>query len=109
MSAKNWIGRTTVPNRLNTTTGVMLLTLLVSLGSWLDAAAQICPGTTVSSDLTRPMGLALSNQRNLIVSETGTAALHSGRISILDPDGLVSPGTPEPRIEPLPHPVEDLS
>jgi len=33
------------------------------------------------------MGMALSNQGNVLVSETGTATPHSGRISIVDPSG----------------------
>jgi hypothetical protein len=33
------------------------------------------------------MGIAVSNQGNLIVSETGTFTAHSGRISILEPGG----------------------
>jgi len=33
------------------------------------------------------MGMALSNQGNVLVSETGTATPHSGRISIVEPSG----------------------
>jgi hypothetical protein len=43
--------------------------------------------TAVTSDLREPLGTALTNQGNLLVSETGTTALHSGRISIVDPSG----------------------
>jgi len=52
-----------------------------------EAAAQPCPGTTLISGLQHPLGMALSNQGNLIVSETGTPTPHSGRLSILDPSG----------------------
>jgi len=52
-----------------------------------EAAAQACPGTTLISGLQRPLGMALSNQGNLIVSESGTPTPHSGRLSILDPLG----------------------
>jgi hypothetical protein len=41
----------------------------------------------VIAGLREPLGTALTNQGNLVVSETGTAALHSGRISIVDPSG----------------------
>ncbi len=41
----------------------------------------------VTSGLREPLGSALTNQNNLLVSETGTVALHSGRISIVDPSG----------------------
>lgn len=63
-----------------------LLSLLVSvfLLAGTDAQAQC---TEVVSGLESPLGIAQTNQGNLIVSETGTAALHSGRISIVDPAG----------------------
>lgn len=64
---------------------VMVTTL--SMVSAVDAAAQACPGTTVATGLRIPLGMAQSNLGNLIVSESGTAILHSGRISILAPDG----------------------
>ncbi|HSE24807.1 MAG TPA: ScyD/ScyE family protein [Pyrinomonadaceae bacterium] len=37
--------------------------------------------------LRQPLGATLTNQDNLLVSETGTVALHSGRISIVDAKG----------------------
>jgi len=43
--------------------------------------------TQVTSGLRAPLGTVLTNQENLLVSETGTPALHSGRISIVDPSG----------------------
>jgi hypothetical protein len=52
-----------------------------------ETAAQVCPGTTVATGLRIPLGMAQSSLGNLIVSETGTAVLHSGRISILSSDG----------------------
>ena len=52
-----------------------------------EASAQLCPGTTVVSDLRRPIGLALSNQGNVLVSETGTPTPNSGRLSIVSPGG----------------------
>ena len=53
-----------------------------------ETAAQVCPGTTVTTGLRIPLGIAQSSLGNLIVSETGIAAVpHSGRISILAPDG----------------------
>jgi len=41
----------------------------------------------VTFGLRQPLGSALTNQNNLLVSETGTVALHSGRISIVDASG----------------------
>ena len=63
-----------------------LLSLAVSvlLLARVDARAQC---TEVAPGLRVPLGITQSNQGNLIVSETGTAALHSGRISIVDPSG----------------------
>lgn len=52
-----------------------------------ETAAQVCPGTTVTTGLRIPLGMAQSSLGNLIVSETGTTVPHSGRISILAPDG----------------------
>lgn len=37
--------------------------------------------------LRQPLGSALTNQDNILVSETGTVAMHSGRISIVDASG----------------------
>jgi len=64
-----------------------LLPALLLLGVGGNADAQVCPADTVASELRRPMGLALSNLGNLIVSETGSAVPNSGRISIISPDG----------------------
>src|SRR6266542_2860796 len=41
----------------------------------------------VVSGLREPLGTALTNQGNLLVSETGTTAPNSGRISIVDASG----------------------
>jgi hypothetical protein len=41
----------------------------------------------VTSGLRQPLGATLTNQANLLVSETGNATLHSGRISIVDASG----------------------
>lgn len=49
------------------------------------SAQQTC--TELISGLEHPLGITQSNQGNLIVSETGTGALHSGRISIVDLSG----------------------
>jgi hypothetical protein len=75
------IGRCTVSAR------VAVMIALSPMLTVVDASEQLCPGTTVTSGLRRPMGMALSNQGNLLVSETGTATPHSGRISIVDPAG----------------------
>ena len=41
----------------------------------------------ITTGLREPLGTALSNQGNLIVSETGTSVPNSGRISIVNADG----------------------
>jgi hypothetical protein len=63
-----------------------LLSLLVSVLSFAggDARAQC---TEVVSGLNSPLAITQSNQGNLIVSETGSGALHSGRLSIVDSSG----------------------
>ncbi len=50
------------------------------------AEAQ-CPAAVLASDLREPLGITLSNKKNLIVGETGTTAPNTGRISIVDSDG----------------------
>lgn len=50
------------------------------------AGAQ-CPLDVVTSGLLRPLGITQSNQGNLLVAESGTAAPGSGRISIVGLDG----------------------
>jgi hypothetical protein len=61
-----------------------LLSLAVLLLAGVDARAQC---TEVVSGLRNALGITQSNQGNLIVSETGTGALHTGRISIVEPGG----------------------
>ena len=61
------IGRCTVSAK------VAVMIALSPMLTVVDASAQLCPGTTVTSGLRRPMGMALSNQGNVLVSETGTA------------------------------------
>jgi hypothetical protein len=46
-----------------------------------------CPVVELSSDLRIPLGIAQSNQGNLLVSETGTRTPNTGRISIIRLDG----------------------
>jgi len=61
------------------------LALVVSLLVTAAPASAQC--TEIASGLREPLGTALTNQGNLLVSETGTTTLHSGRISIIDPSG----------------------
>jgi len=90
-------------NRLTAPASVALLISLASITAG-EAAAQVCPGTTLTSELRRPMGMALSNQGHLIVSETGTAILHSGRISILR-----TAGNRQTLIDGLPSALNDVA
>ena len=61
------------------------LTLVFTL--FLVAVTASAQCSDVISGLREPLGSALTNQDNLLVSETGTIALHSGRISIIDASG----------------------
>ena len=61
------------------------LTLAFTL--FLVAVTASAQCSDVISGLREPLGSALTNQDNLLVSETGTIALHSGRISIIDASG----------------------
>jgi hypothetical protein len=62
---------------------VLAATVMVASG---DAAAQ-CPVAELASGLQLPLGITRSNQDNLVVSETGTTAPNTGRISLVDLDG----------------------
>jgi hypothetical protein len=52
-----------------------------------NALAQ-CPATEFISGLRMPLGITRSNRGNLIVGEAGTFDPNTGRISIVDPDGV---------------------
>lgn len=66
---------------------VMAAALAIAVALSGEARAQCT--TQLTAGLRMPLGIALSNQGNLLVSETGTTgALHSGRISIIDTDGV---------------------
>jgi hypothetical protein len=65
-----------IRNLLQLTISIFLLTVSLS--------AQC---SDVLTGLREPLASAMTNQGNLLVSETGTIALHSGRISIIDESG----------------------
>jgi hypothetical protein len=64
-----------------------LFTAFLAVSIPAPVAAQACPGTTLSTALLHPLGIAPTNLGNLIISETGTTAAHSGRLSIVDTAG----------------------
>ena len=64
---------------------ILTIALGVSLAATAAPASAQC--SEVISGLRAPLGTTLTNQGNLLVSETGTTTLHSGRISIIDPSG----------------------
>jgi hypothetical protein len=66
----------------------LLRSLLTLSASWLLLVASVSAQCTdVINGLREPLSSALTNQGNLLVSETGTGAFHSGRISIVDAQG----------------------
>ncbi len=66
-----------------------VLAIALAIGVTLSGEAGAQCGTEVIAELRFPLGIALSNQNNLLVSETGTTGVvHSGRISIVDKDGV---------------------
>jgi len=88
--------------RLSTSISFSLaLTVLTVLLATAQASAQC---TQVISGLRGPLGTALSNQGNLLVSETGTSAQNSGRISILD-----ASGNRRTLLDGLPSAINDVS
>lgn len=72
------------PNSHRTCNTISALALSVILLSSASARAQ-CP--VITSGLRSPISTALTNQGNLLVSETGNGAPNSGRISIIGPEG----------------------
>jgi hypothetical protein len=68
-------------------TSIRLSLVLAVLSVLLTATPARAQCKEVISGLRLPLGTALSNQGNLLVSESGTAATQSGRISILDVSG----------------------
>ncbi len=65
----------------------LILTIALGISLAVTAAPANAQCSEVISGLRAPLGTALTNQGNLLVSETGTMTLHSGRISIIDPSG----------------------
>ena len=66
-----------------------VLAIALAIGVTLSGEARAQCGTQVTAGLRFPLGIALSNQNNVLVSETGTTGVvHSGRISIVDNDGI---------------------
>jgi hypothetical protein len=59
--------------------------------------------TEITADLKGPGGTTWTNQGNLLVAESGTAAVHSGRISIVEPNG-----TRRTLIDGLPSGIADV-
>lgn len=72
------------PNRLISPGLTLALAALALLAAHVQAYAQC---SALTSNLLAPLGITLSNLNNLIVSETGSRTLHSGRISIVDLNG----------------------
>ena len=90
--------------KLRTFTSISFSLALTVLTMSLAAAQASAQCTQVISGLREPLGTALSNQGNLLVSETGTTALHSGRISILD-----SSGNRRTLLDGLPSAINDVN
>ncbi len=67
---------------------VLLTLMAVAALSLVGAEVRAqCPPDALTSGLQNPLGITQSNKNNLLVSETGTGAPGSGRISIVGLDG----------------------
>src|ERR1044072_8906472 len=63
------------------------ITLVISLLLLTGSVSAQCPDPptdTFATNLRAPLSSALTNQGNILISETGNTTLRSGRISILD-------------------------
>jgi hypothetical protein len=70
------------------TTNCLLLAGANLLFAWGQASAQSpCAAAELTSGLQRPTAITQSNHGNLVVSESGTSAPNTGRISIVDLGG----------------------
>lgn len=87
-------------------TSVGLSLTLVAAIILLAAAPARAQCTEVVSGLRIALGITQSNQGNLIVSETGTVVLHTGRISIVDPSG--PSGNRRTLLDGLPSAINDV-
>ena len=63
---------------------ITLLVALLFLTGSVSAQCPEPPTDTFATSLRAPLSSALTNQGNILISETGTTTLRSGRISILD-------------------------
>jgi hypothetical protein len=62
--------------------------LVCALAGAQASAQAICPVTELTSGLQLPLGITQSNQRNLLVSESGPrGTTNTGRVTILGLDG----------------------
>lgn len=66
---------------------IAALTVALSVATTLTVAQANAQCAEVVSGLREPLGTVLTNQGNLLVSETGTTIPNSGRISLVEPDG----------------------
>ncbi|HWT02542.1 MAG TPA: ScyD/ScyE family protein [Pyrinomonadaceae bacterium] len=65
----------------------LALAAAVTVFAVVGASAQQCPVTGFSSGLQLPSGVAQSPLGNLLVTENGTSAPNTGRVSIVEPGG----------------------
>jgi hypothetical protein len=68
---------------IHSLTSVLVLITAFLLGA-VRAQAQC---TTILSDLREPIGSGLTDQGNILISESGTVEAHTGRLSLVDRDG----------------------
>ena len=73
-----------IPQLIHSLTSALVLATIAFL---LGAARAQAQCTEILSGLREPIGSGLTDQGNLLISESGTSDAHSGRISIVDPDG----------------------
>jgi hypothetical protein len=67
--------------------GFVVVLSSIILAAVTTASAQ-CPAPVLAGGLEGPIGITQSNQGRLFVSETGPPVVNSGRISIVDTDGV---------------------
>jgi hypothetical protein len=75
--------RKSIPHFIHSLTAALTLAAAFLLG----AARAQAQCTEILSDLREPIGSGLTDQGNLLIAESGNGEAHTGRLSLVDPQG----------------------
>ncbi len=72
-----------IPHLIHSLTSALVLAAI----AFFSAARAQAQCTEILSDLREPIGSGLTDRGNLLIAESGTGEAHTGRVSLVDPDG----------------------